>query len=146
MSKTRFKQGYYQPINQDKYVGNPPIVYRSSWEKLFMKFLDLNPNVVKWNSEGLEIPYISEVDGLPHRYFPDFVVELINRDGKKMRYIIEIKPYNETLPPKQKKNKKTYMNECITYARNASKWDAAQAFASKHNFIFKIITEKELGI
>jgi hypothetical protein len=39
-------QGMYQPRNPKKYKGDPSkIVFRSSWERLFMEWLDLNPDV-----------------------------------------------------------------------------------------------------
>ena len=77
-------QGKFKPKNPSKYKGDPTnIVYRSSWELKLMMYLDTHPNVLKWGSEEIVIPYESPVDGRMHRYFPDFFVEQINTEGKK---------------------------------------------------------------
>ena len=76
-------KGKYKVKNPSKYVGAVDnVVYRSSWERRFMVYADTNPNVVKWNSEGLVIPYVSPVDGKVHRYFPDFWIEVKDEKGK----------------------------------------------------------------
>ena len=56
------KKGYFKPKNYSKYKGDPTkIIYRSSWEKMFMGYLDNNPSVVEWSSEEFFIPYKSPV-------------------------------------------------------------------------------------
>ena len=61
--------------------------------------------------------------------------------------IIEIKPFNQTRPPKQgKKQKKTIIKEQKAWIMNSSKWKFAKDFCEKHGIKFRIITEKELLI
>jgi len=142
-----FRQGVYKPINRNKYKGSKDPVYRSGWELKFFKFCDGNPNVLEWTSEGIIIPYVSPVDNKVHRYFVDNMVYIKEGEVKK-RYLIEIKPSKQTVPPTESKRKKksTMIYEQVTYAQNRAKWAAAMDYAKKHNMEFKIITEKELGI
>ena len=42
------KQGYFRPQQPDRYMGDPSqIIYRSSWEYKFLKWLDSSPSVLK---------------------------------------------------------------------------------------------------
>lgn len=62
----------YKPSYPRKYKGNPNnIICRSSWERKFCKWCDLNENIIEWGSEEFWIPYLSPVDRRVHRYFPD---------------------------------------------------------------------------
>ena len=61
-------KGRFTPSNFQKYKGDPTkIIYRSLWERKFMVWCDTNPNILEWGSEEFFIPYISPVDGRPHR-------------------------------------------------------------------------------
>ena len=134
-------KGKYRVKNPMKYIGDlDNVVYRSSWERSCFLWADRSPNVKQWNSEGVVIPYRSSVDGRPHRYFVDLYLEM--RDGK--RYIVEIKPFKETKPPRKSKNRQRYMAESLTYVKNQNKWDAARQFAKKQGWTFMIWTEREL--
>lgn len=140
----RFKQGIYKPIN-NSYAGKSPPVYRSSWELKFFRWCDLNPNVVKWYSENVVIPYQIGKTGKPRRYIVDNVVHFrIGNDITK--YLVEIKPYSQTIPPKPHGNKKrsTILYEQYTYAKNKSKWLAAEQWCKKKGYKFLILTEKQL--
>ena len=65
--------------SKHKYEGDcTNIVYRSSWERLFMEWLCKNPDVITFSSEEFAIPYISPVDDRTHRYFVDFKVKFAN--------------------------------------------------------------------
>jgi hypothetical protein len=62
---------------------------------------------------------------------------------------MEIKPYAETLPPKQptRKTEKSMMNyqrAIETYIKNQSKWQAAKEFANNNGIEFIVLTENEL--
>jgi ABC-type phosphate transport system substrate-binding protein len=84
-------RGIYNPINPQKYVGDiTKIVYRSSYELRFMKWCDLNHNVLQWGSEEVVVPYISPVDNKTHRYFVDFFIKVKNREGMIKKYLIVI--------------------------------------------------------
>ena len=136
----------YKPINESKYVGDSTnIICRSLWERRVCKYLDTNENVLRWGSEEITIPYVSPLDNKRHRYFPDFIVELITQDGKKKTKVLEVKPYKQTIRPETgNKRKKTYMQECTTYVVNDAKWKAAKEFCRVKGWEFVILTEKEL--
>ena len=141
-------QGKFKPKNPQKYKGDPTnIVYRSGWELKLMFKLDTNPNVIWWRSEEIVIPYRSPVDGKIHRYFPDFVVNLKNKEGKLETLMIEVKPKNQTIEPKkQEKVSKKYLNEVFTWGVNQAKWKSAEEYCKDRGWKFCLFTEKELGI
>jgi hypothetical protein len=110
-----------------------------------MKYLDENPNVISWQSEEIAISYISPVDGRKHRYFPDFIIEIVNQKNEIKKLIIEIKPHMQTMEPKtQKRKTKKYIREVATWAVNQAKWAAAHKFCHERGYEFKILTENEL--
>ena len=133
--------GLFRPKNKSKYGGKvPQIVYRSLWELRLMGWLDDNEQVISWSSEEIVIPYLSQIDGKKHRYYPDFFIEFEN--GEK--YLVEIKPQKETQPPKRGKNEKRYLTEVVTYGRNLSKWEYAKHYATDRGWKFVIWTEHHL--
>ena len=139
----KLHQGRFKPSNPKKYCGDVTnIIYRSSYELKFMKWCDLNENIVEWGSEELAIPYRSPIDNRIHRYYPDFYMELNNK-----KYLIEIKPSRFTQEPKIPKRKtKRFIEEVRQYGTNIAKWKSATEFCIDQGWEFKIITEKELGI
>lgn len=140
---SQFKQGYFKPVNPEKYTGDTTsIIYRSSWERKFCIYCDTNDNIVEWSSEPFKITYLSAKDDKIHSYYPDFYIRL--KSGKK--YIIEIKPKKYTAkpsPPKRKTKKKVaeyhHVNE--QFVINMSKWKAAKRAAQEHDMEFMLITE-----
>ena len=136
-------RGLYRPTNPKKYVGNTKqIVYRSLLERRFMRYCDLNQDILFWASEELPVRYYNPLDKKYHRYFPDFVVKTVNND----KYMIEIKPSRQATKPKTPKKKtKSYMRESFEYIKNQAKWSAAKAYCEDNGMKFKIITEKDLG-
>lgn len=140
-------KGKYKPKNPEKYKGNPDnIIWRSTWEARVMKQLDENTNVLWWGSEELFIRYYNPIDNKIHRYFPDFVVKVQKKDNTTMTYLLEVKPEAQTKPPKQKRKTRRYLEESKTYIINQSKWKAATEFCKDHGWVFKVLTEKDLGI
>lgn len=141
-------KGFFKPSNPAKYRGDPSnIVYRSSWELKFMKYLDAHKDVLEWSSEELVIPYRSPLDNQIHRYFPDFKLKKRNPEGIVETLVVEIKPQKETKPPKpQTKKTKQYLREVYTWGINSAKWKAAQSFCEDRKWKFLIMTEHELGI
>ena len=141
-------KGKYSPSYPRKYKGDPTnIVYRSLWERKFMVYCDLNENILEWGSEEIVMPYRSPVDGKVHRYFPDFYIKLKESTGRIKKMIIEIKPKRQCSPPsKPKKQTKGYLREAYEYAKNQAKWEAASEWCKDRGYIFKVFTEKELGI
>ena len=138
----------YKPEYPQKYQGDPNnIICRSSWERRFCRWCDLNENILQWGSEEFYIPYISPVDNRVHKYFPDFIIKVKESTGQIKTYVIEVKPKKQTKPPTKKSRvTKSYLYEMKTYAVNEAKWKAAQEFCADRLIEFKIITEDELGI
>ena len=146
MPRKGTRKGYFKPRHPEKYQGNlNNIIYRSSWEYSFMTFLDNNPNVEKWGSEIIAIPYIKPTTGRVHKYYPDFWVKYKNRNGDTVQEVIEVKPDKQARKPTTKgKNKKTQLYEAVTWEINKAKWRSAKLFCDKYNMKFRILTEKEL--
>ena len=136
-------RGLFRPTNPKKYVGNTKqIVYRSLLERRFMRYCDLNEDILYWASEELPVRYYNPLDKKYHRYFPDFVVKTVNND----KYMIEIKPSRQVAKPKPPKKKtKSYMRESFEYIKNQAKWQAAKSYCDDNGMQFKVITEKDLG-
>ncbi len=143
--RSKFKQGKFFPANPEKYKGTTPIYYRSSWELDAFRFLDMHPACVKWGSESVVLNYISPIDGNKHRYFIDLNATFKNGDQLNT-FIIEIKPYRHTQPPKQtaKKKESVFLHEVVEYKKNMAKWEAAKLYCEKRGYKFIILTEKEL--
>jgi len=140
--------GKYQPSFPKKYKGDPTnIIYRSLWERKFMRYCDLNENILEWGSEEIIVPYRSPVDRRVHRYFPDFYIKIKESNKSIKKYLIEIKPKKQTVPPKKpQRQTKGYLREAYEYAKNQSKWTAAREYCADRGWEFKVITEIELGI
>jgi len=138
----------WKPKNPQKYLGDYNNIWaRSSWEVRVMNWFDRNPDVIEWGSEELIIPYISPVDGRPHRYFPDFFVKVKTKEGKVKTMVVEVKPDRETKEPKQKQRiTKQYIQEVVTYGVNQAKWKYAEEYCLDRGWEFKILTEKHIGI
>lgn len=149
-------KGKFRPKNPKKYKGDAGnITYRSLWELKFFKIADTHPDILWWASEEHVVVYTSPIDGKRHRYFPDVVLNKIDRaDGRKKTIMIEIKPYAQTRPPDIRNRNKTpsgrvsrrYLNEVKTYGINEAKWKAAKEYCADRGWEFIIMTEHELGI
>ena len=139
-------KGKYQPSFPKKYKGNPTnIVYRSLWERTFMKYCDTNENILEWFSEEIAVPYRSPIDNKIHRYFPDFYIKVKESNGSIKKYIIEIKPKKQTVEPiPQKRKTRGYIYEVYEYAKNQAKWKAAEEWCADRGYEFKVLTEHEL--
>lgn len=140
----KFHQGIFTPKYQSKFEGTS-CIYRSGLELKFFRFCDTNPNVVKWSSEKVIIPYISPVDNRVHKYYVDNYVVI--KEGQKLtKYLVEIKPHKQTQAPATKyKKKKNLLYEQQMWLVNNAKWDSARAYCKKHNLQFIIITDKDLN-
>lgn len=140
----RYKQGIYIPKNREKYKGQIPCVYRSGLELDYFRILDQNPNVEQWGSEEIIVPYY--FDGKMHKYYVDLFVVFKNGD-KTVKYLIELKPENQTKEPvwKPRRKKSSYLYECFMWHQNQAKWNAARDFAKKLGFEFHVLTEKDLS-
>jgi len=142
----KFRQGIFKPKNSSKYIGRGTPVYRSGWELKFFRWCDDNPRVVEWASEALIIPYINPLDGRVHRYYTDGVIAIKENDTIK-KYVVEIKPSTQVVKPVAgKKKHSTLVYESARYVQNQAKWAAAKKWCEQRNYLFLILTEKELGI
>ena len=141
---SKYRQGIFYPKNTDKFVGTSAI-YRSGLELKFMRFCDNNPNVIKWGSENVIIPYLSPIDNKVHRYFVDNFVVI--KEGEKIgKYLIEIKPSKQTVRPTTRYKKKEHIIfEQSMFIVNQAKWSAAREYCKKKGLEFLILTEKDLN-
>ncbi len=111
-----------------------------------MKYLDENDSILEWASEELAIRYLCPTDNRWHNYYPDFIVKAMTNNGIQVM-VLEVKPKKETREPvKKKKKSKQYITEVMTWGKNQAKWKAATEYCLDHGWIFKLITEDELGI
>lgn len=87
------------------------------------------------------MPYRCKTDGRIHRYFVD--VKIVFTDGREL--LVEVKPKKESQPPKNPGRKtKRYISEVMKYAKNISKWEAANTYALNRGWTFEIWTEETL--
>ena len=90
-----YTQGIFNPKNPQKYKGTFPIIYRSSMELKAMRWMDNNPNVLKWTSETIIIPYLSPVDNKTHRYITDLSCEMKMKDNTIKKLLIVLPPLSK---------------------------------------------------
>ena len=142
----KFKQGIFKPAYPQKYAGTFPILWRSSYELKFMRWADYNPAVITWGSESIIVPYQNPLTQRVSRYFVDFNITLKNKNGETKKYLIEIKPSVQTVPPIPTKNTRSLLRRQAEYVKNRAKWEAATQFATKKGSEFVVLTEKHLGL
>jgi len=143
------KQGYFIPSRPEKYIGNPKIIFRSSWEFRFMQWCDTTPTVVRWSSEPIGIPYFNPLDRKVHTYFVDFYVAYTDSDGNEKAWLVEVKPTKYIQHPKApermtEKQTANYLWAAKQYIINKAKFEAAKEYASGLGIGFGIITENFL--
>ena len=146
---SRSHKGKYSPRNPGKYRGDHTMIeYRSSWERMFMKWCDLREEVLKWSSEEMCIWYMDPITKKNRRYFPDFIIQVKDSDGLIRTEMFEVKPYKQMVGPDRNPARKTkaWIYEVKTYATNMAKWEAAKKYCKKKGWSFRIITEYDLGI
>ncbi len=142
----KFKQGVFKPKHPEKFFGKDGFAfYRSGLELNYFRILDSNPNVLKWGSEEIVVPYYFEDKW--HKYYIDIFVVFKSGDSIK-KFIIELKPYKQTIQPVWSKRRKesTYLSECREFAKNQAKWASAKKFAEAKGCEFHILTEKEIEV
>lgn len=141
MSYGNTYSGKYKIRKPEKYVGDPDnVTYRSLWERACFVWAERNPDVVRWSSEEVIVPYYDEASKKQRRYFIDLRLEM--KDGSKL--LVEVKPNKQTKPPKRGKNKIRFIEEGLTYVTNQCKWEAAHAWAAQRGMKFVIWDEKIL--
>ena len=136
----RFAKGKFSPKNQEKYVGLKNPTYRSSWEHAFMRLCDEHPNVAKWASESIKIPYQNPLTGKHTIYVPDFFIQYVDKNGKSISELIEIKPKRQTRIQAAEKGISTK----AAVAMNNAKWEAAGAWCRQKGIKFRVLTEHDI--
>ena len=133
----RFARGKFQPKNSEKYIGLKTPTYRSSWEHAFMRLCDEHPNVAKWASESIKIPYRHPFTGKYTVYVPDFFIVYTDKNGRKHAELIEVKPKSQTnmMDAGKSHAKKKQV------ALNMAKWEAANAYAKQNKIRFRVVSE-----
>lgn len=163
--KKKYKQGNFIPDNKDKVIklnSQGGIYYRSGYELKIYRYLDLNPNVVRWGAEFIEIPYTKrsvkktkwgeyQWTESSHRYYPDVYYELKKSDGSISKVLAEIKPYSETKQPVLSKSATKKQLENFEYSMNLwnanmYKWKQAIEYSSNREMKFVIISEKYINM
>ena len=99
------------------------IYYQSSYELVAFQQLESDDEALIFSRCPFGIPYF--IKGNKHNYLPDIFVTY--KDGSKL--VIEIKP-------------SVFVNDPV----NIAKWKSAIKYCKKEDYIFKVWTEKELGI
>tara|TARA_Y100001937_G_C7125746_1_gene334828 strand:+ start:1778 stop:2248 length:471 start_codon:yes stop_codon:yes gene_type:complete len=135
----KFAQGSYEVQNGSKYIGKKLPYYRSSWELAFMRMCDQHPNIKKWSSENVKIPYQRPDTGKYANYVPDFMIQYIDKDGAEHVELIEIKPRNQTTMESARTKGHVYQT-----AINAAKWTAAQEWCKRKGIRFKVLNEDQI--
>lgn len=130
----------FVPQNPQKYTGNQPIIARRSWELSFMQTCDLRPEVIRWASEPLQIPYRDPLTGNQKVYIPDFLVTRIDKTTKRpVTRLIEVKPMHEQLTEHARNNQ-----DAAIQARNRAKWGAAVQWCNRRGIQFDVFNESHL--
>lgn len=136
----KFARGKFNMKNPAKYVGNKTPTYRSSWEWSFMNFCDTNPSVQKWASEAISIPYRDPLTNRNTIYVPDFFIQYVDKNGKMIVELIEIKPASQTLLERVGKNKYNQAQ----FVKNQAKWAAASLWCRQQGIKFRILNENDI--
>lgn len=146
----RYDWGKYYPVNPEKYIGDiNNIIYRSSWERKFCQYCDSHPNILKWSSEPIVIPYWSPIDKKEHQYFVDYYIQVKKVDDTIENWLIEIKPENQYKLEKKPIFKGEYTEKRIhdyneklkMWIINRAKFEAATRFAEARGYKFGAIDE-----
>jgi hypothetical protein len=114
---TGFRGEHYTGVKN----GGKTVYLRSSYESVFARALDVDPDVLMWEYEPVRIPYVFE--GSVHNYVPDFMVTPCSGSLT----LVEVKP------------------ECLVDVhKNVVKRKAAEAWCETNGVGLLTVTENEL--
>ena len=136
----KFARGKYTMKHPEKYVGTKVPTYRSSWEWSFMNFCDNNPHIMKWASEAIQIPYKDPLTGRQTIYVPDFFIQYLDKSGRMLVELIEIKPASQTILERVGKNKYNQAQ----FVKNQAKWKAANFWCQQQGLRFRVLNENDI--
>ena len=107
----------------------------------------MNNSIISWASEEFSIPYVSPKDNRVHKYYPDYLIKVKEKNDKIKTYVVEVKPYKQTRPPKPKVAKQNHILLSVLPMQSIKQSGKLQnEFCEDHRIEFKVVTEKELGI
>jgi hypothetical protein len=98
------------------------VIYKSSWELLVYKQLDLNPEVISYIAEPFHIKYYNPDYEIEKNYYPDLLIHYLTKS-----LLVEIKPSN-----------------LINLEVNQEKFKSAIEYCNLNNLEFEIWTEEDI--
>ena len=134
-----YTQGFFTPLNPEKYIGSNSPKYRSGWELTVMRFCDTHPAVIGWASESLRIPYRNPFTGRNTTYYPDFLITYQDKNGNKISEVIEVKLRGQAVLELARSQQ-----EKAAVVLNMAKWEACRAWCQQHGMKFRILTEEDI--
>jgi hypothetical protein len=137
---SKFARGKFSMKHPEKYVGTKIPTYRSSWELTFMNFCDTNKSILKWASEAVQIPYRDPLTGKHTVYVPDFFIQYIDKAGRMLTELIEIKPASQTILERVGKNKYNQAQ----FVKNQAKWASANLWCKQQGIKFRVLNENDI--
>ena len=130
------KQKFIENFPAGKAVNN----WLQFWEKKIFYWLDTQPSIKQWGSESVVVSYKTPFDNLLHKYYidVDFWAKEANSEKEYTHFIVEIKPFCQTIPPVKgpRTRESTYRKACETYITNVCKWNAALEYENKEKGYF----------
>lgn len=144
----KYHQGIYKPIHPEKCLNKNLVEFRSGLEYKYFYKIDKSPNVIRWGSETVWVPYYNPIKKRTAQYWVDLYLETKSHGTM----IVEIKPkkeikaITENKPPKMTKAKKktTFLYESKMFYINKNKWETAKQFAENKGWTFWCISEDDL--
>ena len=136
----KFARGKFTMKHPEKYIGTKMPTYRSSWELTFMNFCDNNKSIQKWASEAVQIPYRDPLTQRQTVYVPDFFIQYVDKQGRILTELIEIKPASQTILERVGKNKYNQAQ----FVKNQAKWAAASLWCKQQGIRFRILNENDI--
>lgn len=150
--KGPYRQGYYNLLNPEKYMGDPnKIIFRSSYERKFATYCDTSPTIVKWSSEPLQIPYLHPVEQVTKPYNVDFYIKL-QKEEYFQEFLVEVKPQRKLKKPDVPKSNasakrmQAYVDQMKEYLTNLAKFNAARNYCHGRGWQFIVVTETFLSL
>jgi len=136
----KFARGKFVMKHPEKYVGTKQPTYRSSWEFTFMNFCDNNKSIQKWASEAVQIPYRDPLTNRQTVYVPDFFIQYVDKQGRILTELIEIKPASQAILERVGKNKYNQAQ----FVKNQAKWASAQLWCKQQGIKFRVLSENDI--
>jgi type III restriction enzyme len=108
------------------------VVCDSDWEAQFCQVVESNRRVrsyVKNQGLGLEVPYL--MGSTPHRYIPDFIVQIDDGHDDPLNLVVEIKGYRGEDAKEKANTMRAYWVPGVNNLKRYGRWEFAE-FRSIH--------------